>query len=132
MTGEGFDFICDLKEFHSHYQPAESYLSLATQIKAIVDLASEGSLTYDEGSNRPGTVCKMESQVGVLEARLDTTSYRNKRLYVRLFYSEPNEVELILLLGTLLKEDFPAGKAQQDVHAGICQARGDKWVTSRC
>lgn len=130
-TDDEFDFVSDAKKFHGNYKPKQAYVSLVSEIRAIVDQAREGALTYDEDSNEAGTVCQIHSQVGVLEARLESTSYGDKPLYVRLFFSEPEQVEMILLLGTLLKEDFPDGKEQQNRHAQTCQIRGDRWITSR-
>ncbi|MDO5034643.1 MAG: hypothetical protein Q4E01_04570 [Actinomycetaceae bacterium] len=125
------DFVRDLKYFCKKYGLEHAYKSIAIELTAIVERAKEGTLTYDERSSKCGTVCQIKSQPGVLEARLETTTYGDKSLYVRLFFSEPEDFELILLLGTLFKEDFPVGKDQQNLHAGKCQARGDAWITSR-
>lgn len=127
------DFLCDLNEFCAHYSIEEFNRTIRADLYATVAKALEGTLTYEcemQGAGS-GTVCKIASQQGVLEARLEGTASAGKRLHVRLFFSEPESVDgLILLLGTLLKEDYPIGKPQQNQHAGVCQRRGDDWLTN--
>ncbi len=126
------DFLVDLDEFCSHYSIEEFSRTIRTELLATVGKALEGTLTYQsEGRAKSGTVCKIASQPGVLEARLEGTASAEKRLHVRLFFSEPETVDaLILVLGTLLKEDYPIGKCQQNQHASVCQQRGDEWLTN--
>lgn len=54
-TDDEFDFVSDAKKYHGKYKPKQAYLSLVSDIKAIIDQAREGTLVYDEDSNWVGT-----------------------------------------------------------------------------
>lgn len=127
------DFVADLESFAARYGISDDdRRMIAAQLRAVVLRAREGCLKYSEKPAYPESVCEIRSQSGVLEARLNrTVGDEGQRLFVRLFFSEPEDFEIILLLGVLVKEGYPIGFIQQNRHARVCQHRGDEWLASQ-
>ena len=109
----------------------EWHMLLAEMDRLLKD-AEAGRLNFDT-THTKGVVCKAASVSDVLEARLDlTVNLDGERRYLRLYFSEPDDEEgLLLSLSFRHKRGGKVGLVEQNGQIAEAQERFEVWTLTR-